>query len=348
MTTVRIVKSAIFLLVFYILFFLISHVLVGEIDTYNYQQSAGFFEEPKDSLDAVYIGASPTFTSWIAPLAWKKYGIAVRTFANDNQPLVAAQNLLKIARKEQPNAVYMVAINGLYETDDLTAESVHRTTDFLPYSFERFSLIHMLCNDFNIRREERLALHIPIIRYHYRWDSLSKNFFCREIENTKGGFAQQSFLNEADDISGDFCETNERSPLSDFTQEALAGLLNYCEKENVKVVFVLSAQYRDEQVQKQYNTIIDEINESGFPLINEFLDFNTIGLNDHTDFYNSNHSNIHGALKITDYLAKYLIENYEFEDKRGNSVYKSWDEAYDQYSEIVKSYLTNEELVWLQ
>lgn len=335
----------VFLLGFCVQFSRISHVLVGATG-YNYQQSAGFLTEPRNSLDAVYIGASPTFTSWVAPLAYKKYGITMRTFSNDSQPFVAVENLLKIARKRQPNAVYLISINGLYEKNELSVESAHRTTDFLPYSIERFSLIDMLHNGFGYTSEECLELLFPIIRYHSIWNILSADYFHRDFQMIKGGFAPSVFLNKVEDISDSFCETDERTDLPDFTQDALTELLDYCKDEKIKVIFVLSAQYRGEATLKWYNTVIDKINEYGFPLINELKDFDKIGLNDKTDFYNSGHTNIHGALKITDYLAKYLVENCELSEKSGG--YKSWDEAYVLYSEIVRPYLTEEELDWVK
>lgn len=305
------VKVIVFLLGFYVLFSYVSHVLVGDTG-YNYQQSAGFLAEPRDSLDAVYIGASPTFTSWVAPLAYGKYGITMRTFANDSQPFIAAGNLLKIARKRQPNAVYLIAINGLYERDGLSVEDIHKTTDFLPHSIEYFSLIHMLCNSFGYTSEEYMELLFPIIRYHSIWNSLSVNSFHRDFDEVKGGIVEPAFLDNSKDISDSSYETSDCTPLSDFVQRALMELLDYCKRENVKVVFVLSAQYRRKNVIEQYNTIVDEINEYGFPLINELKDFDEIGLDDKTDFYNANHTNIHGALKITDYLAQYLIDNWLF------------------------------------
>lgn len=312
---IKIIKVGVFLLGLYIQFFYVSYVLVGDTG-YNYQQSAGFYEEPKDSLNAVYIGASPTFTSWIAPLAYGKYGITMRAFANDGQPFVSAKNFLKIARKKQPNAVYLIAINGLYNSDELSVEAAHKTTDFLPYSIEKFSLIHMLHKDFHYTSEEYLELLFPIIRYHSIWNSLSVNFFHRDFEEIKGGFTEPFFY-DTKDISDSLCKTNNRVPLPVFAHDALTELLDYCVKENIKVVFVLSAQYRSKDIVEQYNTIVDEITKYGFPLINEIKDFDEIGLDDKTDFYNSTHTNIHGALKITDYLAKYLIDNYGFEDKRG-------------------------------
>lgn len=346
MVNVKTIKTVLFLTIFCILTVEISHILTSDTG-YNYQQSAGFFEEPENSLDAVYIGASPTFTSWVAPLAWKKYGIAMRTLANDSQPFVAAKSLLKFARKQQPDAVYMIAINGLYAENELPIEAMHRTTDFLPQSMKRWHLINKMCDDFQYTWVEELELFFPFLRYHSRWNSLSADYFHRKPEYIKGGFVWPSFFEQVMDISDNLFETTVCKPLPNFTQAALNELLDYCKDEKVRVVFVLSAQYRDERTVMWYNTIIDEINAYGFPLINEISDFDKIGLNAKTDFYNANHTNIHGALKITDYLAQYLLDNYAFPEKTGGG-YESWDKAYEEYSEIIRPYLTEEELDWVR
>lgn len=317
-------------------------ITTGECENYNYQMSAGFFEESKGSLDMIYIGASPTFTSWVAPVAYGKYGITSRVLANDGQPFVAAEALIKIARKSHPDAVYLICINGLYES--CSVEQIHRTTDFLPNSKERDYLIQNLCNYFQYDFGDWVELELPIIRYHSRWNTLGTASVYPRFNNLKGGFSDPNFLGKVTDISQGYCETDERKSLPDFTQTALTELLDYCLKEDIQAIFILSAQYRDEQMIKWYNTMIDEIETQGFPIVNELADFNKIGLDDTTDFYNANHTNIHGALKISDYLSRYLLSHYDFPEKSNGGGYEGWDEAYDKYKEIITPYLTEEEL----
>ena len=45
------------------------------------------------------------------------------------------------------------------------------------------------------------------------------------------------------------------------------------------------------------------------------------------------HLNISGAEKISDYLGKFLSENYEFENYKNEEVYKSWEEELVKYNE---------------
>ena len=66
------------------------------------------------------------------------------------------------------------------------------------------------------------------------------------------------------------------------------------------------------------------------------------------DYIEQLHTNIHGSIKISDYICRYLAENYGFTDKRGDPNYASWDEAWDRYSQIIKPYLTEDEIKQLQ
>ena len=38
--------------------------------------------------------------------------------------------------------------------------------------------------------------------------------------------------------------------------------------------------------------------------------------------------NVYGAEKFSQFLGSYLLDNYGFDDKRGNEDYDSWDEAF--------------------
>ena len=335
-------KALAFLLPLCMLFSYIQDLSIIRRGNYNFQLQAGFFNEPKDSLDVVYIGASPTFSSWITPIVYKKYGITSWTFANNSQPFIVVQELLEMAYKRQPNAVFMICVNGLYPTSELLVHSLHGTTDYLGPSFEKLKLTNKLCRYFNSTPEEYLELLFPIVRYHSNWNDLSAHAFHRLFDPYKGADYYPEFF-EAVDISQNKVTTNELAPLPSFTEEALNELLDYCAGKNIKAVFVLSAQYRDEQTMQWYNTLIDRIEDRDFPVINELADFDTIGLDDTTDFYNALHTNIHGALKITDYLSQYLLDHYDFPEKSGGG-YESWDIAYEKYKEVIAPYLTEEEL----
>ena len=51
---------------------------------------------------------------------------------------------------------------------------------------------------------------------------------------------------------------------------------------------------------------------------------------------NGDHLNYYGAKKTTEYLCKYIMENYELPNHKGDEKYQSWDDYYQEYLEYVE------------
>ena len=83
------------------------------------------------------------------------------------------------------------------------------------------------------------------------------------------------------------------------------------------------------------NKIIEERN---FSVLNAMERMNEIGLDLSTDYYDKYHTNIHGAVKYTSFIANYLVENYNFRDKRGDAKFTDWDNGYEKYISTISPY----------
>ena len=74
---------------------------------------------------------------------------------------------------------------------------------------------------------------------------------------------------------------------------------------------------------------------SNFNDVDIYKDKETINMdivNYNTDCYDKDsHLNPSGARKVTDYLGKYIMENYDILDQRENDEYKFWYDDYDEY-----------------
>lgn len=79
--------------------------------------------------------------------------------------------------------------------------------------------------------------------------------------------------------------------------------------------------------------------KEGYPVVNMLEKWQDVKIDWTYDYLNETHVNIHGSLKTTDYLMKYLSGNYPFADKRGDEAYGEWDQAYESYTEFVQPYV---------
>lgn len=135
------------------------------------------------------------------------------------------------------------------------------------------------------------------------------------------------------DVSSSYRTTERIGTLSEITLDAMESLLEYCNAEQVNVLFIaIPNAQTDEYKLAQINTIKEALQARGYPVLDMRSAVEEIGLDWTKDYYNEAHTNIHGVVKVTDYIARYLVENYGFKDKRGDPVYSSWDEAYSKYT----------------
>ncbi len=315
----------------------LSKVMTSTEDYRNYQWVHGFFEEREDSLDAVYLGSSATYAFWMAPLAWENYGITVYPLASNSQPLAAAEGIIREARKTQPNALYIVKI-GLQGTE-YSEPQLHYLLDYFPNSINKLKMTNALLDLSGYEGKDRLEFYFPLYRYHSRWEELTEADFNYELDGLKGGSTYSSFLRKSVDVSAKYRQTDRREPLPEDNFGYLDSLLDYCDEEDVDVLFVNSPQITtDESALAQINSICDYLEARGYPALNMNELYEEIGLDLAADYYSTGHTNCHGAAKVTDYLSRYLMEHYGFEDKRGDPAYADWDQAFEKYNEIISEW----------
>ncbi len=335
----NIAKAAGFIVVFLVLFAVASK-LVTAPEYLDYQYVAGFYEEPADSLDAVYIGSSGAFTTCVSPIVWGRSGVAVWDYTTNSQPLAAAKGIIEEARRKQPNALFIV-FTGTPSMP--TIEKIHKLTDYMPLSYAKLKLIHELCEVGDIPMGSRAELYLPMIRYHSRWNNLKKNDFRYELVVDKTCSDKSLFLKTVKDISQDVRVVEEREELPPALNNSLLDLLSYCKQEDINVLFVGPVAALVEEKAAQRNYIKDLCQSWGFPFLDQASLREEFGLDMQQDYYDTGHANIHGALKISAYLSAYLSEHYGFTDKRGDPAYADWDEAYENYADVVAPYVLDVE-----
>lgn len=337
----EIAKPIVFFLIFCILFLRVSNIFVNS-GMYNFEMLATYDDEPAGSLDAVYIGSSNAFTFFQGPIAWEKYGMTVHMFSSDGQAMAFREGFIRYARKTQPDALYIITINGYGKS--ISKESMHWAFDFFPESVEKYQTISEMTSLSDYSWRQKMAIFLPFIQYHSRWNGLTQADFLHESNGLKGAFYSSSFLSGVQDVSENYYYSQEKAELDEDTLAYYDDFLDYCDEVNLNALFIIPPNCPGADMVKASNSIQSLIESRGYPVLNFLTKFGELGLDFRTDYYNAGHTNVHGSLKFTDYLADYLHENYSFEDKRGDPEYASWDEAYDKYKEIIAPSLSEEEL----
>ena len=342
MTKGQIFRSILFVVICVAIFLVVQFYLTCPEDYRNNEWIGGFFEEEPESLDAVYLGSSEVYAFFQPPLAWDKYGIAVHNFTSNSQPFEAAKYIIEECRKTQPDALFIIDTKQLIKnyTQDKYVVNLHYLFDYWPATPTKYKAMTELLFEGNysfLNIFQKFELYVPLYRYHDRWQALTQEDLSRSLNGLKGGSIYNRFLYnvvEVDDVS--IVYDRGTRPIEDYREEAIRDLCQYCIDNDVKVMFVSSPVCLENVEKRQkYNYIGEVIQEYGLYFRDFNFEYDEIGIVFEEDYYDLDHCNIYGAMKYTDYLCRIILEEHNFEDKRGQAGYESWEQGAADYKAIV-------------
>ncbi len=335
-----------FLIVFVIVFnFVQMHF--GVSDPRSYEAEVGYLKEKPGSLDAVYIGGSAVFEFYQSLFGWSEYGIAVWTYANYSAPVLAMKHYLIEAHKTQPNALFIINMNAFRGWSATTNSAwIHHSVDYLPASLNKYQMIKNLTDhmDTEATLEEKLQYYLPIIRFHSRWNELQPWVFDAAETDYKSSRYSDKLLKQVTDLSKSYIKSDQRLDPPADVQAAFTDLLDYCDEQKLNVLFVTCPQSTTKKAVEHMNSLTDMAVARGYPCLDLLNNVELLGLDMKMEFYNETHTNIHGSLKFSHYLGKYLIDHYGFEDKRGTSGWEDWDKAAEEYNNKIAFYALDFEM----
>ena len=306
----------------------------------SYRNAKGFFIQPRDSLDGVFIGASNVHAFWQAAFGWHDRGIAIYNLSFDSLPITAVQYLVEEARKTQPNALYLICLNTFKRQTTATDVSrIHGVVDYMPLSVNKLRYIHYVADRSSLGPLERLELYLPIIRFHSRWDELESWAFGSGMNRYMNAMTTSAFSNESVDITDDYAVYDTRAEAPEDVVGQFEALLDYLDREHVNALFVKVPQAEIKSRQGRMNALEDLLKARGYPCLDMLSVIDEIGIDTRHDFYNKAHTNVYGSLKICHYMMDYLEEHYSFADKRGQAAFADWDIAAEAYDRLVDGWI---------
>ncbi len=339
------VKNLLKLLCFFLTLFVIVFCVQGVFGVdreESYNRIHDFTKEKKQSLDCVFIGSSNVAAFWQPLFGWEQYGISSWDYSPSELRPIAIKSLIVEARKTQPNALYIICLNTFKaKSQKISIKNSHYLLDYFPPSLNKIELTGKLLNKSTFSFQEQLELYLPFIRFHSRWDSLDGWVFDASEYDFKSSLTLDLFLDTVQDVSERvkvFSPNEDKEPIKEDIKEALIEILDYCDENNVKVLFYRAPHANTEAEEYRMNGLEQYISERGYSCI-DFLKTELLGLDLENDYYNKGHTNVHGSIKFTSYLGNYLVEQYGFTDKRGLPEWKDWDEAAKEYREYLSPYI---------
>ena len=311
-----------------------------------------FYEEPENSLDVVLVGGSNIFRYFIPLQAYNEQGFTSYDYGAEFGIPFLKTAVQDIMRTQSPKLIvvdprYFISScwGNAMETgakNQLGAQDLNllsRIEAGVKYKFMGERGYHDAINIF---------FDLPI--YHDNADVLPDRAHWLFSDDNRGDAALSSYGNAkgyvlfqatyehsffSDDIISNLVQ-NVEVPLEPSAEGLYRDFLSYCNKHEVNLLLVEAPFVFTEQDILESNTLAAIAEEYSIPFLRIDFLLDKTGIDYETDYSDQAHVNILGAEKYTTFLAKYISENYDLPDHRGEEDFSSWDAEWKEFQETYR------------
>ena len=303
---------------------------------------ASFYDEPKNSLDVVYIGSSNVYAHFNTTLAFDLYGFATGLLSSDTQNPIFLKYLLKESVKTQNPKLYVIDIAKIADDLDIFVNANDRKQyDSMKFSKNRIDAIN---ESLSLKKEKSdikdyISNYFSFFMYHNRWKNLSKINFKGNETLFKGSLFAKSTAVISPQETNNWIE--DTMPLQEKNKENLLQIIKYINDNKLNALFVIPIKCYDKEINMRINDAVKIIEKNNLKVINFNKINDEVGIDFSNDLYNEAHINVYGATKYTLYFSKYLKENYDLPDHRDDKKYNSWKTEYKKFKKQYKKLTKN-------
>lgn len=278
----------------------------------HYPRANGIFNEPKDSIDTVFIGDSEVYHSFIPLNIWRDYGITSYDVSSPSQKLVYSMEFLKKTFEKQSPKIVFLETNAIFRKSYLEDEITYKAEQIF-----------------------------PVFRYHDRWKNLQLKDFSATVEytaneNNKGYYFTKKSKPATDKAIKEYMKYSDVSaPILSTNKKYLNEIAKFCKTHGARLVLISTPSTKNWNYQR-HNTMEAISKDLGVDYIDTNLLRDDIPIDWKKDTKDKgDHLNYNGAVKLTDYVGKYLDDTKLFKDKRNDPSYDNWNTCLDKFEKQV-------------
>lgn len=332
-----VIRACIFLMIGVVIFFLLSPIFIPK--TINKEKGfyraiiQGFYTEPENTLDVVFIGDSSIYKGVSPMKIWEKYGIASYNYASPTQKIWDSYYCMKEVLEHQKPKVMILNIDQAFSEKPMSKFYKRHLYDNMPTTINKVEAIADGVQKNS--KEEATTLLFPMFRFHSRWSELEDNDFTNahtKLHYPLKGYQIVRSVKPYKNKKDYMLKENQKDILGPNAKLYLKKIKELCDENNVQLLWI------EAPAPKTWNkTKHQEMTKLAVKYQIPFLDLNIylkeIGIDWEQDTQDEGvHMNIYGAEKISNFLGKYLKENYPISDHRGQAMYQQWEQDLKEYN----------------
>ncbi len=311
-------------------------------DWNNYDTTYGFYKEPKNTIETLFLGNS-TMVEGIDPMElYEKYGICSYNLGTESQPVMASYYLLLEAYRLHSETLDTVVLDVSGLRGGSKESFYHKSFDAMRFSRVKISAVLAYSNG----KKAALRNLFPLISYHERWKELTaedfqKLFYTPDV-STRGYYYKTVRYIDTSVVKNEgytsiplpLYNSDESAGETEFNEEALyyfGKIVEFCDDNDIKLVPI---KLPSDWSAADHNAFAELADEYSL----DFMDFNLAEYWDAIDYnfaldtvYQPNHANYYGAKKLSDYIGEYLINECGNSDIRGDKDYAFMEDELEGY-----------------
>lgn len=304
-----ILRSMLFLLLALLLVLTAWMVFDRKTVCYYTEKVRGFYNEPEQSMDVIGFGSSRMYCTLDPLVLHHETGLRAYVLATQQQPLRATLTYMREALERQsPRLLILEATMAFKTRDEIGEAELRDCLDPLPWSQAKLRLIREL-----IPAGQRSSYYFPFLKYHQRWKELSGKDFDFSYLKKRDPFRGYMYLTpeRGADCRAWRYDGVEAVPIPEENLELLRQMAALA-RENGAALLLLAAPYEAVTDDLGYLQSLHSFCEAeGIPLLDLNLEYDALGIDEATDFFDTGHFNVRGAEKATAYLARYIEAHYD-------------------------------------
>ena len=324
---------------------------------------AMFYAQDKDTIDVAFVGSSALYR-FISPTEmYQNYGVTSMNFATANMNIYAMPGVIEELVKYQHPKVIVIEIRnyinnaeremhgGEYSKEELAKKEsmFNRLVNNMPVSLTRAKIIKDTVPE--MLGQSTLEWNIEYLKTHTNWKNIKgadikyflSRYVKREVQDYDGEYYGADYKGT---VARHWVYYNEDRDFSDFDTvseisgkwlEKLQKTVDAAKECGTNVMF-LTTPYPTKETKVSYENFVEKyLTEQGVHYLNCNRRYDEIGIDFSSDFYDDEHSNTQGIVKVTNYLAKHIIDYYKLEKTELTEAQaKDWQTASDKWVKEVR------------
>ena len=285
-----------------------TDLVEGSMLSQYYRESGGH--------DVIFIGDCEMYAN-ISPMElYREQGITSYVRGSSQQLIWQSYYVLEETFRYETPRVVVYNVNAMRYGEPIS-EAFHRLTiDKMKWSKEKVDMIRASM----MEEEDFLSYVFPILRYHSRFDELTKEdfqYFFKTKDTTWNGHLMNKNIKPLEELPAQRILADYSFP--EICWDYLEQMRRLCLEYGTELILVKAPSVYPFWYEEYDAQIQEYADKHGLAFYNFLDNVEEMGIDYNVDTYDGGlHLNLAGAQKLSSYFAKILAENHGMQDHRGD------------------------------